>query len=285
MPGILETAKYLALTTLHPMFAEGRVHFPDPAPGANIPETFHATVSSLRAAIPPDLTSAAEIKTDQVILPAGFFCERWCSGYQLLKFLRSIETALTRFDLDPPNGEKEFIWPSGVPEPWAHGDPLVDEMNKVYPFLVAATFLHEVAHALFRGQGSKKEIELKCDRFAMDYLLGELSPKEGAFRFVAMTLWMCSLCSESLGESIVPQVTHPHPVDRLLPFVTDFLHPHHMEFTRLMEALEMFCVAHIYNLARQRRNDPFESVIDEFHRTNSGDPILMLGYLKTSWTN
>jgi hypothetical protein len=50
-----------------------------------------------------------------------------------------------------------------------------------------------------------------------------------------------------------------------------------------MESIEGIIAVHVYNLAQLRRREAFEYAMDDFRRTNSGDPRLMLENLRPCW--
>jgi hypothetical protein len=285
MSQILKVAEYLVKAVLHPMFDGERVQFPTTGRKARLPEKFRSTLAVLHASIPNELVPIARIEGEKIILPAGFLCERWCSSFRLASVYHNLKGAFDEFESELPDSDTEFIWARGVPEPTTENHPVVASVNKMFVPVVAATLLHEVGHSLYRRESeNQKETELKCDRFAMEYLLGGESPAGQEFRFVGVAIWLCCVCSESLSQRKLALVSHPHPVDRVMPFITDFLHPHYVIFPGLMGALEGLCMVHIYNLARLRRPEAFEYAMDAFRKTDSGDPLVMLECLKPCWT-
>jgi hypothetical protein len=285
MSQILANAEYLTVTVLHAMFHDRRVRFPTIGRGAQLPENFRTAVSGLHATISKDAVPAARIEGSHIILPAGFFCERWCSSYRLAKIYHNRPGAFEEFESELADSETEFVWAAGVPDPMTPDNHVVSSVNKTFQPVVAATLFHEIGHALFRGQSpDKKEVELRCDRFAMDYLLGGEGPRDHEVRFLGAAIWLCCVCTESLSQRQIGGVTHPHPVDRVVPFITDYLYPHYAGHPQLMGALEMLCVVHIHNLAQRRRPEAFEYAMDEFRKRDSGDPMVMLECLKSCWT-
>lgn len=283
MPQILSTAKYLAGTVLDPMFANWAFHFPPAAPMSSLPENFRAVVALLHAALLPDEIPIAEIRDRNIRLSAGFLCERWCSSYNLAKVYHGIKGAMDEFDVPLHPAGVPFFWPDNIPGPDTAGDAMVANVNKVFLPMVSATMLHEVGHAIHRGSGTAQQIELRCDEFAMDYLLGKGNAAANEFCTLAVAIWLCCICSESLGGGAVWNQTHPHPADRVEAFLHGYVYPYHAGQTRVMEAIEMLCVGHIWNLARLRRKEPFEYAMEDFRAEKSGNPSVLLKCLRQCW--
>lgn len=284
MPEILPTAKYLAKSVLDPMFANWTVRFPTAAPTATLPENFRAVVALLHASLLPDTIPIAEIRDYNIRISAGFLCERWCTSYRLARVYHAITEAMEKFEVPLNPVGVPFDWPGDIPGPDAADNNTVTNANKVFLPVVSATVLHEVGHAIHRGvAATKQEIELRCDDFALNYLLGKGNAAADEFITVATAIWLCCICSESLGGGALWNQSHPHPADRVRAFLEGYVRPYHAGQTRIMEAVEMLCVGHIWNLARLRRPEPFEYAMDDFRARNTGDPMVLLECLRQCW--
>lgn len=284
MPDPLETAHYLVQNVLHPMFDGGRITLPNRAPTACLPADFVAIVGRLRAAITAKLEPVAQICKYNIELSAGFFCARWCTGYRLAKVLHAPSGSFEKFDPAVPPENTRFAWPGDIPAPWTRDDRVVTDANKVFLPMICGTVLHEVGHAFLRGTSpNPQEIELMCDGFALDYLLGRNNAVADEFRTIATGLWLSSLCAESLGEGPLWNRSHPHPIDRFLAFAESFLFPYRERQIRTMDSVLWLGALVIWNLARLRRPEPFEYAMDDFRRMETTDPVSLLECLRQCW--
>ena len=280
MPHILATAPFLAHRILHPLFTQQPIRFPSASPNIELPEQFVEIVRGLRTIVTRDAVPAAYVLGNGIVVSWGFLCERWCTTYRLGRVYGQRD--LVGFDLVVPNPADEFEWPADIPAPWAQ-DELVGNTNKAYLPVVCATLLHEIAHPVFRGSGTRQAIELRCDHFSMNYLLGRQPLEAIEFRLVGVCIWLCALCSETLGQDGLRDPHHPHPVRRVEQFLVRFVEPSLDRAHPLKAATVWFCALHIWNLARLRRPEPFDYAMDDFHETNSADPMVLLDVLRQCW--
>jgi hypothetical protein len=257
------------------------IQFPNASPNIELPEQFFEIVRALRTIVTRDAVPDAHVVGNCIIVSWGFLCERWCTAYRLGRVYG--RRNLVGFDLVVPNPADEFEWPADIPPPWTGGDGSVDNTNKAYLPVICATLLHEIAHPLFRGSGSRQAIELRCDNFSMNYLLGHQPLPAIELRLVGVCIWLCALCSETLGQHGLRDLHHPHPVRRVEQFLEHFVEPSLDRAHPLKTATVWFCALHIWNLARLRRPEPFEYAMDDFREANTADPMILLDLLRQCW--
>jgi hypothetical protein len=242
-------ARFLVERVLEKFIHGGRLHLPQAAPGSGLANLDPRGLSlRLTARIEDVARSNAWLSTDEakVTLTTGWCCERWCSVYLILK---SVSPNLQRdypiLEVLPQS--EEFAWPDSVPPPDIEGDAVAVQTNNIYPWVLIATVLHEVGHAVNAElKATALEMELACDEFAARYLVGTGDFETRDVRMLGLTLWVCSICSESLGSSFSSSATHPNPVERMHRFLRAFV-PADSEFG---QTLWLLCAAHVIRLAR-----------------------------------
>ena len=227
------------------------LHLPQPAPGSGVNRLRLAEISANHElVIWEGLQSKASLKFEcrAINFTHGWICERWCSTYFLL---RSSVSPLPAGDplIKVMLRERERIvtWPDDAPIPSTQGNDLVQLANRVFPWVVLPTLLHEVGHVVEQNSDLKgPALELVCDAFAIRYLLGK---REDEFRDIVMlglAIWLCCLCSEYLPHDVSIGKDHPNPVDRARNFLSSFV-PRDTEMGHRVWAL---CTSHVMRLTR-----------------------------------
>jgi len=239
--------KFLINNFLKIFVSQGRLVLPRMAPGSGLSQAdcFHLC-SSLRIKVTESASYKAAIQGHRIELSAGWFCGRWCASYLLLKSIWPDAVASSaELELLPLNGS--FVWHESIPGPESE-DALVGEANKIFPWVFMPTVLHEIAHRLELGVATGPSIEVGCDRVAADYLVGAGDFPERDVRMLGFAVWLCCLCSESLGASMFLSDSHPHPVARVREFLVHFVPP----TSELGKRVWMLCVGHVLRLAKFR---------------------------------
>jgi hypothetical protein len=261
-------ATFLQDELLSTVIRDSRYYLPDPACSiVRSPIVQAARQISLRVEIEHTAKNVAgtRVRDGIIKLSDGYFCERWCATYFLLK------SALTQKMVPEaplltllPKGAA-FSWPVDTPQPAEIAMEFVEPTNKIYPSVVTATLLHEIGHNLVEKVTVPGPVrEAMCDRFAERYLLGKRRGDGTDFRRLGVAIWLCCICSESLSESGYYSSTHPHPVDRVLTFLK--AHASHPPKSELDSIVHLICAAHIMKLARVSRPSHTDTVLENKHR-------------------
>lgn len=262
MSDITPQAIHILDRFLSDFFRDGRpVRVPPAAPGFGSDENVvRATAETIIAEINPSRRIMAEISLldKHVHLSHGWICNRWCFTYDFWK------TLAAKAGLDPAgvpfvDSTTLFEWPKGMPMPENDTDPFVGYANKVLPWAVLPTVLHEVGHAFVQTTGKTRyEIEFACDEFAASYLLGTRKDKSAEIIAVGLAVWHCCLCSDSLRRAAWSDAKHPNPVARLLKMLRGFIF---ME-SNFGNHLWGLCAAHVILVARYYDMPGLGGVVD-----------------------
>jgi hypothetical protein len=205
-----------------------------------IPESLSCTISDEIES--KALFCAAESK---IVFSAGWICQRWCSSLLLMN--RCEPSDNLGHDVEVPESTVAFSWPEECPLP---DDPraVVKRTNHIFPWVFQATVLHEMGHALMPDFSDRYQAEFACDEFASGAL--SQAAVEGKLPvevpMMALTFWMCCVCSEGLNTGPWTSVTHPNPVLRTLRVLGQKVPDDH-EFGAIMWFL---AAVHIARLAR-----------------------------------
>lgn len=247
---ISQIAEKILRESLAEFLANGAApRLPTPAPGSGIDESaVRKVVTSLTTTIVSTAKTVASVRLAEreVRFSHGWICDRWCSTYLLLKSL--LETPAPREALIPVlEPLSEFRWPEGIPVPSVTADPFVVHTNRVIPWVILPTVVHEVAHAIVDSDGkSPQAVEFECDEFAARYLLGKRTDSFAEIVMLGLGVWQCCLCSFALGSGNWNGTTHPNPVLRLQNILRRFVPPS----SELGSRVWMLSLAHVIRLAR-----------------------------------
>jgi hypothetical protein len=256
----LDIAEYLARNILTPLIQDGRLILPRQASDGGIPEEI---MQQLSASITNNLSPIASVSHNYVItLPAGFLCRRWCSVFRLAEIYSGKTYGLENYKCVVDIHGSEYVWPRELPAPNVVTNPVVCSVNAIFAVVLMATVLHEIGHAVL-GKPQSPEVELECDAYAMKYLLEKCAPNEYEMNALAVAIWICCLCDESLYYDEHNSATHPNAVQRMLQFAKLYLVPD--RGNDAISKIELFCVGHIINLGRIRRGDETDRVCARNH--------------------
>jgi len=242
-------ARYLIDHVLKDVIAGGRMRLPKAAPGSGLDSIeFRDVLNRISGRIEDLPKSDASICTThgRISLTTAWFCERWCSAYQLLK---SVDPASIKHGqvLESIQTGEPFSWPESIPGPSTKNCSLVEQTNRIYPAVVVAAVLHEIGHAVNADrQCSRPDIELICDDFACAYLLGSRADQLRDVFTLGLAVWFCCLSSESLRDGSHLSVSHPSPVKRTQNFLKKYV----QRDSETGSCAWLMCVGHVMRLAR-----------------------------------
>jgi hypothetical protein len=255
MSSVSQRTKYLVDHVMTSFIHDGCFHLPKAAPDfsqADERSKAKAIFPTLRIQIEESVRPNASISIPKgkITLTTAWCCQRWSSAYSLLTPDGNPQHP------DLPLDEETFAWPAEFPDPENDAEP-VKQINRIYPWIVTATVLHEVGHSLYSGVSEcRASIELDCDRFAHRFLVGSREFDTKDLRMLGLACWVCCLCSESLGPGCYPtdHHCHAHPVDRVKLFLNEFV----PQTTSLGNRIWLICIGHLTRLASFHRRPAFE---------------------------
>lgn len=165
--------------------------------------------------MPPTHDAIAKISVTQrrIQLPYGCLAARWCSTYRTCGLLNGA-VGFDAFRQAAPVGDT-FTWPSDVPAP-DQATEEVANVNKIFPYVLFATVLHEIGHIVHRERRVfGVRLELACDAFAMDYYIQSYRSENLKTVALGLAIWVCCLCSESLFFTEHKSRSYPSPARRM----------------------------------------------------------------------
>lgn len=212
-------------------------------------------------------------------LSAGFLCERWCSAYRLLNLFLNPPEGFSQYQIvgaSPPH--TPFQWPEDLPDPICADNQTGQALRAVYKHVIEATILHEVGHAVKEAMAAPKpEVELACDAYALEYLLGDTITRDREIFALGAAIWLCCICAESLLYTEMEISTHPNPIDRMERLTSKYLATR--PDSEQLSAIYTLCVGQEVVLARARRPYQCDLALSK-HR---GDIAALSRELRRCW--
>jgi len=169
-----------------------------------------------------------------------------------------------------------FTWPEDMPSPDG-ATPEIAATNKVYPYVILATILHEIGHLVHRDRcAPHRRIELACDAYAIDFLGRSNRVEAHDILVLGLAVWMCCLCAESLRYDEFSSTSHPSPAHRMERLLAYRLPRAH---SRTMKAFRLLCFGQLVNLARIRRED----LVEQINNRDYGSFVARIHALRKCW--
>lgn len=261
MSDITQQADYLLKEFLADFLINGQPpHLPPAALGSGIDQREVdrvTTTLTTKLIARPGFLAGILMEKKEVIYLHGWLCDRWCAIYLFLK--SRLETPVPETPLITAlEPHSEFRWPAHIPPPWAKTDVFAVQANKILPWAVLPTILHEVAHAVIDIEGKTvHEIEFACDEFAARYFIGKRQDEFTDIIMLGLGAWQCSICSHSLANQQWTSEKHPNPVARLQRILRAFV----PQNTGHGQNVWLLATAHIIMLARFYSMSDLDGVI------------------------
>jgi hypothetical protein len=278
MPDLNQCAEFILHELLPEVLAEGQPpRLPPAAPGRRTLPRITDDLGHLNVRIlaGPRPSASIVLETGTINFTYGWFCERWCSTYLLLRAMAVVPAIDEPLITVRPAGDI-YHWPDNIPVPWAKGDALVAYANKVLKWVVLPTLLHEVGHAVERESGKSGEaLEMACDAIAIWHLLGRRQDEYRDIITLGVVIWLCCLCSEARAARRAPEDQHPCPVDRVRAYLREFVPPNAEFGSRVW----LLGVSHVLRLTAGRNRAGLDEVLTHTH----GSLDELLADLRKCW--